>query len=177
MKRIILIGSGGAGKSTLAKKLGHILDLPVYHLDAFFWKEGWVPSTKEEFLINLDQLLSEESWIMDGNFGSTMDRRISVADTIIFLHFSRWVCIWRVLKRRIRYHKKTRPDMGNNCEEKLDYAFLKWIWEYPNKKAPEVLKKLGEVETKKRVIILTSPKELTKFLKQLEMSRQYTLFQ
>lgn len=64
MKRIILIGSGGAGKSTLAKKLGHILDLPVYHLDAFFWKEGWVPSTKKEFMMTLDQLLSEESWIM-----------------------------------------------------------------------------------------------------------------
>ena len=72
MERIIIIGCGGAGKSTLARKLGEVLDLPVVHLDKLFWKPGWVETTAEEFDALLAMELAKDKWIMDGNFNRTM---------------------------------------------------------------------------------------------------------
>src|SRR5688572_20555021 len=73
MKRIALIGNGGSGKSTVARQLGVLLGLPVYHLDALLWKPGWVPTTDEESIPLQRDLVARESWIIDGNYGSTMD--------------------------------------------------------------------------------------------------------
>ena len=72
MERIIIIGCGGAGKSTLARKLGEVLDLPVVHLDKLFWKPGWVETSREEFDALLAMELAKDKWIMDGNFNRTM---------------------------------------------------------------------------------------------------------
>ncbi|WP_251127837.1 MULTISPECIES: AAA family ATPase [unclassified Exiguobacterium] len=125
MKRIMIIGSGGAGKFTLARQLGERLQLDVYHLDALMWKPGWVMATREERISIQQQLVKKGEWIIDGNFGNTLDLRLQAADTVILIDLPRIVCIYRVLKRVIRYRGTTRPDMGAFCEEKLDFAFLK----------------------------------------------------
>ncbi|MBU9723214.1 MULTISPECIES: DNA topology modulation protein [Bacillaceae] len=167
MKRIAIIGSGGAGKSTLAKQIGQHLGIEVVHLDALYWKPGWVETPRDKWVEIQQELLKKEEWIVDGNFGSTMDLRIEAADTIIFLDYSKWVCTYRVLKRQIMYRKKTRPDMGANCPEKLDPLFLKWVWNYPIAKRPEVMRKLEGISTKKNVIILKSSREAEDFLRSL----------
>lgn len=170
MKKIMIIGSGGAGKSTLAKQLGTILTIPVSHLDALFWKPGWTPMNRTEFRQGSNEMMKRPEWIIDGNFGSTMDDRINKADTIIFLHYSKYRCILRALKRRIMYHNKTRPDMGEECEEKIDKEFLKWIWHFPTQKAPAILEKLEAHSSEKNIIILRSPRETSRWLKRLETS-------
>lgn len=175
MKKIIIIGSGGAGKSTLAKQLGQKLELPVIHLDALFWRPGWDPMPKPEFLARMQEIMKSSQWIIDGNFGSTMDDRLQAADTIIFLHYSRYVCIQRALKRRIMYHNKTRPDMGEGCAEKIDPTFLKWIWDYPEEKAPQVLDKLVSHSLTKNIIILRSPKQTNKWIQSIN-SRKLDFF-
>ncbi|WP_026905800.1 DNA topology modulation protein [Paucisalibacillus globulus] len=170
MKRITVIGSGGSGKSTMAKRLGSILNIDVYHLDALFWKPGWVGTSKEEQRKVQQKLVKQNEWIFDGNYGGTMDIRLNNADTIIFLNISRIICLIRIIKRRIIYRNKTRPDMAQGCEERLDKEFVKWVWNYPKDKKPEILKRLEKEKEEKEIIILSSPKEVEKFLVQLEES-------
>ena len=164
MKRIAIIGSGGSGKSTLARKLGELLNIEVFHLDALFWKPGWVGASREEQIAVQGKLVENECWIFDGNYGGTMDIRLDKAETVIFLDFSRTLCVYRVIKRRFQYRNKTRPDMGKDCDERLDLKFLRWVWQFPKTKRAEILKKLESLSRKKEIIILTSPKELEQFL-------------
>ncbi|OFD46734.1 topology modulation protein [Bacillus mycoides] len=168
MKKIILIGSGGSGKSTLAKQLGNKLKIQVYHLDALFWKPNWVGVPREEQRTVQHDLIKEEKWIIDGNYGGTMDIRINAADTIIFLDIHRTICVYRAFKRIVQYRNKTRPDMGAGCEERFDLQFFKWIWEYPKTKRPAILKRLDQLNKDKRVIILKTPNEVQRFLKEVQ---------
>ncbi|PEI83975.1 DNA topology modulation protein [Bacillus toyonensis] len=168
MKKIILIGSGGSGKSTLAKQLGNKLNIKVHHLDALFWKANWEGVPREEQRKVQKNLIKEEKWIIDGNYGGTMDLRLNAADTIIFLDIHRTICVYRAFKRIVQYRNKTRPDMGAGCEERLDLQFFKWIWEYPNKKKPAILKRLDQLSKGKEVIILKSPNEVKRFLKKYD---------
>ncbi|MGH1283966.1 DNA topology modulation protein [Bacillus toyonensis] len=168
MKKIILIGSGGSGKSTLAKQLGNKLNIKVHHLDALFWKANWEGVPREEQRKVQKNLIKEEKWIIDGNYGRTMDLRLNAADTIIFLDIHRTICVYRAFKRIVQYRNKTRPDMGAGCEERLDLQFFKWIWEYPNKKKPAILKRLDQLSKGKEVIILKSPNKVKRFLKKYD---------
>lgn len=168
VKKIILIGSGGSGKSTLAKQLGNKLNIKVHHLDALFWKPNWEGVPREEQRKVQNNLIKEEKWIIDGNYGGTMDIRLNAADTIIFLDIHRTICVYRAFKRIVQYRNKTRPDMGVGCEERLDLQFFKWIWDYPNKKKPTILKRLDQLSKGKEVIILKSPNEVKRFLKKYD---------
>lgn len=84
MKKIAIIGSGGSGKSTLARDLGEILYIEVLHLDSLFWKPNWVGVPKVEQKKVQHELIKREEWIIDGNYGGTIDIRLNAADTIIF---------------------------------------------------------------------------------------------
>ena len=164
MKKVALIGSGGSGKSTLARRLGEKLNIEVYHLDALFWKPNWTPTSKEEQRKVQNELVKKEEWIIDGNYNGTMDIRLNAVDTIIFVDISRVICIYRVFKRMIQYRGKSRPDMAEGNNERLDFDFLKWVWDYPKTKKPIILKKLEQLPNDKKVIILTSPSEVQLFL-------------
>ncbi|MCK0470416.1 DNA topology modulation protein [Halalkalibacter sp. APA_J-10(15)] len=167
MKKVILIGSGGSGKSTLARQLGHKLKINVYHLDALFWKPNWVGVPKDEQRKVQNDLVNKEEWLIDGNYGGTMDIRLNAADTIIFLDIHRTICVYRACKRMIQYRNKIRPDMGEGCEERIDLNFLKWIWNYPKTKRPDILIKLEQLSEDKQIIILKSPNEVQRFLDEI----------
>ncbi|EJS68850.1 DNA topology modulation protein [Bacillus cereus] len=168
MKKIILIGSGGSGKSTLAKQLGNKLNIKVHHLDALFWKPNWQGVPRDEQITVQNNLIKDEKWIIDGNYGGTMDIRINAADTIIFLDIHRTICVYRAFKRIVQYRHKTRPDMGAGCEERFNLQFFKWIWEYPSAKRPTILKGLEQLSQDKKIIVLKSPNEVRKFLNHIQ---------
>ena len=163
MKRVIVIGSGGAGKSTLARALGEQLGLPVVHLDAQFWQAGWVELDKTDWLEWQRNALLEPCWIMDGNYGGTMDLRLEAADTVIFLDLPPALCVARALWRAVRYWGRTRPDMAADCPERLDLNFLRWIWNYPRNNRPVILEKLSRLEGT-RVLRLQSAGAVRRFL-------------
>ena len=169
MERIIIIGCGGAGKSTLARKLGEVLDLPVVHLDKLFWKPNWVEKSNEEFDALLAQELAKDRWIMDGNFNRTMPERIKRCDTIIYLDFSRFACLMGVLKRIITTYGKVRPDMGEGCPERIDLEFLKWVWNFNKNKRESYYKMLNEVENVE-TIVLKNRRAVKLFLKSLKQT-------
>ncbi len=164
MRRIVIIGSGGSGKSTLAREMGARLGLPVLHLDRLFWRAGWVETLKDEWGPALWAHLDRPAWVMDGNFGGTLDMRLAAADTVVFLDLSRWLCIARVLRRRLRYRRRARPDMAEGCPEKLDIDFLAWIWNYPGRSRPRVLARLASVAPGTQVVVLHSRAEVARFV-------------
>ena len=164
MRRILVIGSGGAGKSTLSRRLGERLGLEVLHLDAFYWLPGWVETPKDEWRRTVEGLCARESWVMDGNFSGTLDLRLTACDTVVFLDVPRAVCLWRVLKRLVMYRNTPRPDMAAGCGEKFDPKFLHWVWTYPSESRPKILARLEEFAAGKRVVRLRSDAEVEKFL-------------
>lgn len=168
--RIMIIGSGGSGKSTFARKLGEVTGLPVHHLDAYFWRPGWNATPNEEWDEFQLKLVKQDQWIIDGNYGRTIDLRMKAADVIIFLDMSPIMNTYRVLKRRIINHKKARLDMNEGCPEKLDWEFVKWVWTFRKMKRPGILLKLSEYSRSKRIIIIRKHKEVEKILKEIKTS-------
>ena len=170
MERIVIIGCGGSGKSTLARRLGEQLKLPVVHLDKLFWHPGWVESTDEEFDAKLAAELEKPQWIMDGNFNRTMELRLAKCDTVIYLDYSRLVCLWGVLCRIVKSYGKTRPDMGEGCPERIDMEFLKWVWNYNRDKRERNYRYLNDA-THAQTYALKSRRQMKKFLKTLQDNR------
>lgn len=128
--KISIIGYSGSGKSTLAQKLGERLSLPVLHQDSVHWLPDWQERAPEES----DRIVSAfldahpEGWIIDGNYRKmAYARRMAEADRIVCLEFSPPVCLYRVIKRWLTNRGRTRPDMGEGCPEKVDWAFLCWV--------------------------------------------------
>lgn len=168
MKRIMIIGSAGAGKSTLSQKLGEYYKLPIIHLDKHYWLANWTPRTNEEWDVMVKQFADQEQWIIDGNYSRTMDARLSRADQVIYLDMPTWLCLYRIFKRRIMYHKKSRPDMNERCEEKLDYEFVKWVWNYRKRSRAQTLSKLKEAASRTEVIILKSRRDVRQYINKLQ---------
>lgn len=167
MKRVIIIGCGGAGKSTLARKMGELTGIPVIHLDQLFWKPGWVERTREEFDPMIQRELEKEAWIMDGNFSRTLPQRIQRCDMVIYLDFSRMSCLLGVLKRVLTTYGKVRPDMGEGCPERMDFDFMKWVWNYNQNKRESNYRLLNEA-TRAETVVLKNRRSVRRFLKSLE---------
>ncbi|MDD4050498.1 MAG: hypothetical protein PHR28_01185 [candidate division Zixibacteria bacterium] len=167
MNRILVIGHAGAGKSTLAAKLGSILKLPVIHLDQHFWKPGWVETEQGAWREKVHQLVSGEKWIIDGNYDRTLDIRLPRADAVIFLDFPTRICMWRIMKRIISGYGKTRLDLAPGCPEKIDLEFLRWAWRFRRDVRPKVYAGLEKYYRGKELIILTTPAEVSAFLSSL----------
>ena len=129
MKRIIIIGFSGSGKSTLARKLGKILGITPTHMDSLHWLPGWVESDANHKINLLKPVLLNESWIVDGNYLKILwQERFEKADTVIFLDVNRFTCFKNAVLRSIKYKGKTRPDMGEGCDEKFDLEFARWVF-------------------------------------------------
>ncbi len=144
IKRIIVIGSGGAGKTTLSLKLGEIAHLPVVHLDKLFWNGHWTHVEADEFDAALNAELAKEKWIIDGNFERTLETRLAHCDLAVYLDYSPLLCVLGVLKRVRKHYGTTRPDMGGDCPERYDLSFLKWVYTFRRKNRDKYLKTLAE---------------------------------
>ena len=166
MERIVIIGCGGAGKSTLARQLGEKLEMPVVHLDKLYWMPGWVQENRDEFDRKLALELEKPRWIMDGNFDRTMPLRLEKCDTIIYLDFSRFACLRGVMKRILTTYGTVRPDMGDGCPERFDMEFLQWVWNY-NKNKRQRNYELLDQATHAQKIILKNRRAAKKFLHSL----------
>ena len=139
-QRILIIGCAGSGKSTLAKKLTQKVNLPIIHLDQYFWKENWGRPTNEAWGEIVQKLCEKPTWIMDGNYTDTLPLRLKYASSVIFLDIPRWKCLLRALIRRFRFfHNKKRTDIPEHCKEKLNFSFYSWIWHYPKRSREKTL--------------------------------------
>ena len=171
MRRVLVIGSGGAGKSTFARRLAALTGLPLVHLDTLYWRPGWQAIPDADWARVQEDVVAGERWIIDGNYGRTLSLRIEASDTIIFLDLPRLVCIWRLLRRRYQYRKEHRPDLPVGCDEQMTWEFLYWVWTYPSRRRPDVLRRLDALREHKRVIILRTRQQVERFLEATRSER------
>lgn len=167
MKRVVVIGSPGAGKTTFVRKLADKTKLPLIHLDYYYHdtnKDYY--HSKEAWIARVQKLMAGDSWIIDGNYSSTIPERFKMADTIIYIDIPRRVALYRVLKRRIQYRSKLREDMPADWKEKANWEFLKYVWGYNKAYRPMIADEL-EKHKEKMVYILKNSKQVKNFLKGL----------
>lgn len=163
----MIIGSGGAGKSTLAMKMEEITRLPLTHLDKVFWQSNWQEPDKKWWSKKVEELAEKESWILDGNYGGTMDIRLERADTVIFMDYPSWLKVWRVLKRFWMHRNKNRPDMPDDCPEQIDWPFVQYVANYNKSRKPGIMKKLANLRADQTAIILRNDKDTQAFIHSL----------
>ncbi len=161
MKRVMVIGCPGSGKSTLSIELNKITGLPLYHLDMLNWNADRTTVERTVFIKRLEQVLKGDRWIIDGNYGSTMEMRMSACDTIVFLDYPTDVCIEGVRSRR----GKPRQDIPwVEPENEEDSEFMDFIKHYNEISKPIVINLLNKYQTK-NIVILNSRSEAELFLK------------
>lgn len=166
MEKVMIIGCGGAGKSTLARALGEKTGLPVVHLDQIWWSPGnWQHLSKEAFDVRLLEEVRKPRWILDGNFSRTMPVRLESCDTVIYLDFHRLVCFFSWLGRVMKNRGKTRADMGPDCKEWLDPEMAKWVWNFNKQNRKRYHELLSQ--TDKTVYILKNRRQVKRFLASL----------
>ncbi|RXH24829.1 ATPase AAA [Bradyrhizobium nanningense] len=139
MRRIIVVGSQGSGKTSLALKLGRKLDLPVVHLDVLYWRPGWTPSDTAGFRARVTQAIAGDAWVVDGSFsGLAFDLTIGRADILVVIDRPRWHCQWRILWRSSFDRDTTRPDLPEGCPEQFDWKLMKEAWRYDTERVPVI---------------------------------------
>lgn len=164
VRRVLVIGCGGSGKSTLARQLGDKTGLPVIHLDQHYWRAGWVETPPDEWHRVLDELARREAWIMDGNYGESMEQRLAACDAVVFLDLPRRACVAAILARWWRLRGRARPDVAPGCPERLSWEFFVWVWTYRRARRPDILARLAALDAGKRVFILRSRREAARFV-------------
>lgn len=171
MRRVLLLGSGCAGKTTLALELGQRLKLPVTHLDSLHWTPGWNAAPKAAFERKLKAALARPAWIIDGSYFSSLAQRLRRADTVVYLDYSRWTCFYRLLKRRIQYRASrglTRPGMPEGCPERIFGAYAWWLLRYPDLQRPRVLQAVAAQSRSLQFVRLQSPAQAEAWFRSLK---------
>ncbi|MEW6644265.1 MAG: DNA topology modulation protein [Pseudomonadota bacterium] len=141
MRRALVLGSSGSGKSTFARQLSQATGLPMISIDALYWQPGWQPSEPAAFEQRMIDAAERPMWIMDGNFlnhGAGVLRRAQ-ADTIFWFDLPRWVCMSGIVSRVIRSYGQVRPEMAADCPERIDLEFFRYVWTYRSRQRPKLL--------------------------------------
>lgn len=160
MQRILVIGSPGAGKSTLASRLAGSLGLPLIHLDGEYFGPGWTMPSRSEWRERVKALAARPAWVMDGNYASTFDIRVPRATAIVWLDLPRWRCLLAVLWRVVKNYGRPRPDLGSAGPERFDWSFMRWIWSYPRTMRPKTARMLERLGPDQRVYVLRSRSDI-----------------
>ena len=170
-KRILVLGNGGAGKSTFSVAMGEKLSLPVVHLDQLWWLPGWVTRSEAEFDALLAAELQKPAWVMDGNYHRTLSVRLAAADAAVFLDIPAAVCAQSAAARAEEYCGRTRPDMAEGCPERLDGEFARWIGAFEDEVRPQMLSLLEG--SGKKFFVFSSRAAAYEWLESLKAERAF----
>jgi adenylate kinase family enzyme len=171
MERLLIIGSPGAGKSTLAIEVARLTGLPLIHLDQLHWKPGWVESSKAEFDAKVGEAIAGRRWVIEGNYGRTLPLRLTRADTVVDLDLPRWQCVLGIVRRAIAYRGRTRSDMTPGCPEQLNREFFLYTIRFGGGGRRRIEQALGGFAGRR--IKLRSRREVHRFLAGLAAAQRH----
>lgn len=158
MQRIAIIGNHGTERSRLGQQLGRIFYLPVIHLDEELAQPGWDRQAEGAAVARVRRLTGGERWIIEGTDTAALDPLFTAADTLVFLDFSRWRCLWRLLKRALA--QRQRPN----------WQRLRALWRYPQQRRPLVLLKMVQHATGRQIFVFRRPRDLQAWLMHAALS-------
>jgi adenylate kinase family enzyme len=138
--------------------------VPLHHLDLLFWRPGWVQPPQEEWRAQIAELVAGDEWVMDGNYGSTLDLRLPRAELVVWVDPPRLLCEYQALKRWWSYRHKPRVDRPEGCEEAIDWEFLSYVWTYRRGPAVRLRRALAEYGVGVPVVRLTSRRGIRDWL-------------
>lgn len=168
-KKIAIVGCAGSGKTTLALELQKKLQLPLYHLDQYYWLPNWERVELATFKAKHNQLCDEEAWIIEGSYVKFLPYRVQQADVIIYTDLPRYLCMWYVLKRSWNHWGQVIPGNPEGCKQRIlswkFFGFLQWVWTFNKRYRLMILDILDEAKATKKVYILKSFKEMNDFMK------------
>jgi len=161
----MIIGSPGAGKSTLAARLGALTGLPLKHLDAEYWQPGWTEPEPGDWQAKLADLVAKDEWIIDGNYGGSLATRMARADTVVHLDYPTALSLWRAIKRIVTTLGSVRADSAPGCPEQFDASFLAYIAMFRARKRSKIVHLLATYPGD--VVRLATPREAKAWLARL----------
>lgn len=172
MRRIIVVGCQGSGKTSLALRLGRKLDLPVVHLDVLYWRPGWKPSDTASFRARVTDAIAGEAWVVDGSYsGLAFDLTLARADRLVVIDRPRWLCQWRILRRSAFDRDIARPDLPEGCPEQFDWKLMREAWRYDIERAPVIEAERVQYGGDVPVVRLSCDRDITNFLEALTAGR------
>ena len=174
MKRVMIVGGPGCGKTTLALMMGSVTKLPVYHMDHIHWKPHWVERTAAEKEPLVAAVHARDTWVFEGGHSRTYPERLARADTYIWLDISITLRLWRIIRRNLLDLGRTRPDMTENCPERLggeSFKFWRWTWDTRHYQREKHLKIVNNPPAHVTVHHLTSLRAVRAYLGSLERQR------
>jgi len=163
MKKVIIIGCPGSGKTTFAEKLQRVTNLPLYYLDAIWHKPDRTHISREEYDKKLSEIFQTEEWIIDGNYSRTIEERIQNSDTIFLFDLPTEVCLQGATER-LGKERYDVPWIDTELDPKLQHE----IEEFPDKVLPRIYELLEKYSDGKKVIIFKSREEIDEYLHKIE---------
>lgn len=127
--KIMVFGRPGAGKSTFSYLAHNSLNIPVYHLDKYFFESNWIERNYQEFLKIQQKIVDSESWIIDGNAIKSLEMRYSQADLVLYFNYPKILCCVRILQR-LFYKDINIDDRAPRCNEKITLGLLRYLWNF-----------------------------------------------
>ena len=168
MKRVMIIGCPGSGKSTFARELHRLTSLPVCHLDLLYWKSDRTTVDKSVFLERLKNVLKTDEWIIDGNYGGSLEMRFEKCDTVFFLDYPTEVCLDGIRQRK----GMPRTDMPfADVPDSDDTEFMEFIRNYNEASRPKVIQLL-ETYSDREIVVFSDRAQSDEYLAKLAASAQ-----
>jgi len=165
MERIAIIGCSDGGKSSLARRLGERLGLPVIHLDVLFWRPGWIESEDDPFRRRLARALAPGRWVADGNVPRlAADLHLAQAQLIVWIDQPRLLCLWRVFWRALTERGGRRADMAEGCDERIDLDFYLYVWRWNADTRPAIEAAIALHAPRTPTVRLRSDREIAAWL-------------
>jgi len=164
MRRVLVIGISGAGKSTFSRKLADRTGLPLIHLDKEFWRPGWKVTPRDAWRAKVAALAARDAWVMDGSYGASLDLRLPRADAVVWFDYPRWRCLRRVAWRIAGSYGRVRPDLAPGCPEQLDWEFLRYIWDFNAKSRPQLVRALEQYGQHLKLVVIRRDQDAQRFL-------------
>ena len=161
LRRVVVLGCAGSGKSTVAAELARRTGLPLVHLDEHYWQLGWTAPSDDAWRATQRRLVAEPAWVLDGNYASSFDERLPYADAVVVLETPRWRCLVNVIGRALR---RRGTEVAPGCPMQVDRGLLRYVLSFPRVHRPRLEAGLATVAPEVTVVRLRTRGQARQFL-------------